>query len=545
LFHYPDSDKAHEPIPVCNFIPKIEYAADRFLSDTESDSTVHVTIKLNFGDDKFSREFTVPAPDLEEANWLRLDSRCAYHPDINPAKARRIIAFEVRNALQDTQFKKQYVLDKLGTQTINGQVVFCTGGGVIMPLAGIGNNAEVVVENTPHNLDVDTSMLEIDSITEMMELLGLVPNAGQILFAHSALYAMRKAYEVAWKSPCCSIFIYGASGTMKTTFSAFLTQIYDRKKGILSPPRLNASIAGAVKILYEKNDTVVVLDDLFPASDKATKRSQEETLIEITRIVGDGIEPVRMRGHKVAKAPPTCGVVFTGEYLIGTGSDAARLLPVEMTSPNGTLLKRFQDNPLMVSTFYRNFIRWFIDNYDEIVKYIRQWRDAYQNTNLGVHERLKETHFFLNSAYALLLQYCSDKKALSASDTETLHNAFLGLLNDLVNVQNQRVQQGIPSAHMLEEDYLGTVRTAFNEGEIIIISEPKRFVDEIHDGVFNRNCLAIRGKALLRLFPGTPIEDIASGLEQQGALQRRGGKRAVQIHGTNGKRFYAIPLKCI
>jgi hypothetical protein len=238
------------------------------------------------------------------------------------------------------------------------------------------------------------------------------------------------------------VFLHGLTGTKKTTLAAFITQIYNRAKGIMSPVRLNASLPAAVAVLYEKADCAVVLDDLFPTDDKERRRQQEDTLIEVIRIIGDGIEPARMRGYTVAKKPPTCGVVFTGEYLIGVGSDAARLLPVEMTPPDGERLKWFQDRPLLVSTFYHGFIQWFVDNFNEIVNLLKAWRKAYQDVTFGVHDRLQETHFFMNTAYAMLLQYVHDKGLLSDQDAQSLHRSFWRLLTDLVRAQDLRVNQG-------------------------------------------------------------------------------------------------------
>lgn len=285
----------------------------------------------------------------------------------------------------------------------------------------------------------------------------------------------------------------------------------------------------------------MVLDDLFPSIDSSVRRQQEETLIEITRIVADGIEPARMRGYKVAKAPPTCGVVFTGEYLIGTGSDAARLLPVEMTQIDGNELKHFQDNPLIVSTFYHGFIRWFIENYSCILELLKEWRKVYQSVDIGVHARLQETHFFLNTAYSLLLQYCHERCLLSEQDTENLHQSFLRLLMDLVQAQDKRVNQGKIAGHT-ESTYLARICDAYLGNAFDLADSPKKFLDLIHDGLIHNGCLCLRGDKIRKLFPDVPLEDVISGLEAQGAIKRGVNDRAIQIYGTGGKRFYAIPL---
>ena len=395
------------------------------------------------------------------------------------------------------------------------------------------------------NLDFDSNITEKEAVAWMLELISLSPNAGRVISTHSLLYLMRKVYEDVWKSPCFSLFLHGLTGTKKTTISAFLTQVYNRDRGIASPPRLNSSISAAVAIIYEKRDCVVVLDDLFPAESTDIKRKQEETLFEITRIIADGIEPGRMRGKQVAKAPPTCGVLFTGEYLIGTGSNAARLLPVEMTPIDGERLKQFQDNPLIVSTFYYYFVKWFISNYYTITDLLKQWLEVYRGVHLNVHARLQETHYFLNTTYALLLQYCYEINIISEQEAKSLHLSFLSLLTSLVQTQNERANRNNVSEPGVTHP-LARIRTMYHDGDFSIADSAKQFIRG-HDGLIHDGCLCLRGesfrKKVCTSLSTTNYDEVLDTLEAQGALKRGKDKRTIQIYGTNGKRFYAIPLE--
>jgi len=122
----------------------------------------------------------------------------------------------------------------------------------------------------------------------------------------------------------------------------------------------------------------------------------------------------------VARKAAKSGVLFTGEYLIGNGSNAARLLPVEMTEP--TNLERLRlltkGKPLLLSTFYFYFIKWYIGNYHVILDFLKTWHATYSGLDMGVHLRLQETHFYLNTAYALFLQYLFDKSFISEEDVK-------------------------------------------------------------------------------------------------------------------------------
>ena len=287
-------------------------------------------------------------------------------------------------------------------------------------------------------------------------------------------------------------------------------------------------------------DCVVALDDLFPANNREMKRKQEQLLYEITRIIGDGIMPARMNGKCLMKKPPLCGVIFTGEYLIGAGSDAARLLPVEMTPPDGKKLKHFQDNPLIISTFYYCYIKWYIANFNEICEMLKQWLTVYREIQLGVHDRLKETHFFLNTAYVLFLQYLSEIGVISEQNARDLHFSFSQLLTRLVKEQQSRVEQGKNDENRTV-DFLSTIRTAYLNRLFRLADSAQQF-QKGYDGLIHQNCLCLRGEALKKLFPHYHIRDISESLDACSALKKVGGKNTIQIYGTGGKRFYAIPL---
>jgi hypothetical protein len=532
-------DNSEEPKPISNFRPEV-IALVNVYADADTEPVPYVKMRLDFGDGRYSEEFTESLSGVENFNWLSKDIRSRFSPEVTASKAWRYLADAVRAALPKAMPRRLYRVNSLGTHIVDGEPVFCTGGGLISPPATNDNRPDIEVAPVPYTLDIDPTLGEAEAAVGMFELISLSPNAMRIIVAHILLYLMRKMYETVWKSPCCCVFLYGLTGTKKTTISALLTQMYNRSKGIESPTRLNASVPAAVSILYEKRDCVVVLDDLFPAESSQVRGEQEKTLVEITRIIADGIEPARMRGKQTAKKAPACGVLFTGEYLIGTGSNAARLLPVELSpSPDGEKLKRFQDNPLIVSTFYHNFIQWFIKNYDETVELLRAWRTAYSLVSLGVHDRLKETHFFMNTSYSLFMQYCFEIGIISEQDANILHSSFLGLLTNLVQIQDERVKRS-KTNDPAAVDYLASICTLYKNGAFRLADNAKLFSQE-HDGVIHNGCLCLRGENLRDVFP-TNFEAVLDALVAQGALKCGKDRRTIQIHGTGGKRFYAIPL---
>lgn len=524
---------------ICNFSLHIEFVKEYYNLQGKNLYSL-IMIKMEFEDNSISDVFTVSTKNLEKINWLEFDSRCWFNEDCSYSKIQRYLANDVRSKVNRAPKKKAYQLNGLGTFMIEGTAVFSIGEEVIEPSANKTYCMGIEVQKMQQRLKIDKKISEGKAVAGMFDLISLSPNPGRIMLTQKLVYLMRQAYIDAGVTPNICVYIFGKTGTHKTTYSSLLVQMYNCSRGIISPPRLDASIPATVKILTDTCDDVVVLDDLYPADSKKVRKQQEETFLEITRYIADGTMPARMRGKELNRKKPKCGVVFTGEYVIGSGSDAARILPVEMQQPDGEKMKYFQDNPLIVPTFYYFYLRWFIDNYKEIVKLIKEWLIEYRKTNFGIHARLQDTHFYLNTAYVLLLQYCCDRDFLSKNNAIQLHKAFCDLLMMLVERQNIKVQHKTV-VEKQKENYFHRIQELYKNGYLTIAEEAKSFNEKEYDGVIHRNCIYLRGEKIEKYFPETSISDIADSLISQGVLETGKRNRTKQISALKGMRFYAIP----
>jgi hypothetical protein len=323
-----------------------------------------------------------------------------------------------------------------------------------------------------------------------------------------------------------------------------MTQIHNRNEGISRSPRLNASIAAAEKLLYQKNDCVIVLDDLFPAKSNKIKRDHEETLSEITRIIADGIGRGRMKGNQILLKQTTCGVIFTGEYYIGTGSDVARLLPLSFKNPiEHEKLHECQKEPLILSTFYHFFIRWYAENYSEIKAFLGNWLTVNRNMKFNVHPRLKETYFCLLSAYKLLLMYFAKIDYITRDIARSESNRFQRMLSDLIHAQDKNVRKST-NDKTEKNNYFELVKAFYNANNFKYAKSADRLDD--CDGIVHEKYLCLRGEKLLikikRVFPNATIHDIRNSLIEHKSLYLDGEGKNKKI---GNKRLYAIPIKML
>lgn len=458
------------------------------------------------------------------------------HPYIilyqNENKAGQNLLNFIRSELPRAEKGCQYHLNRLGTHIINGVPVFNSGQNVIVPTSSTGKIADIIT-NQKYNIDIDSRLSEAAAAAEMTKAMGLGLDAGKILVAYTLVFIMREVYEAAWKAPRFSLFLCDETGHFKTTYAAFMTQLYNRSKGIANPERLNASIPRAEELLYKKSDCPIILDDLFPSKFRNTRVQQEKTFFEITRIIADGISRGR-KGNSVSGIPPRCGVIFTGEYFVGTGSDAARLLAIQFTSPiNDAKLRECMGNPLVVSTFYYFFATWYINNYNAIQKSLEKWWVKYTNTDFGIHKRLREIHFYLNSSYRLFLQYCVEKDLTTQQSAEQHSLSFENLLMKLVRKQNTLVKQEA------QPDIFTLICRWYRDKEFELAKDYKHLKNK--DGFKHKGLFCIKPTKLLEKFqqvvPEVTIGEVSRALRSKNALKLDCEGKNYKVGNT---RFYGI-----
>ena len=507
--------------------------------------TTSAELVLIFTNGDESEPVTLPLKSLSKTDWASdVDIRCLLNPDA--AKANEHIANIIRALCNDTKTQNATFIDRLGTHVAEGIPVFNRGDVLTWP-EGLVKKPTVKWQPTSNTrLVVDHNYSEQDAYAGMQRIIDLSPETGRLVFSFNILNVLREVFIHAGVTPRSVVYVYGFTGIKKSTYTNFQSHIYNRDKPLEIPARFNASVAASVKLLYEKSDCLLILDDLFLAQDSGIHKHQEKTLLEMTRVIGDGVEPARMRGQKVSKAPPRCGVLFTGEYCIGKGSDAARMLPVRMTIPvDSDKLAACQREPLMLSTFYHFFIKWYISNFDSICELLKEWAAVYRSTKTGIHDRLQETQFCLEAAYKLYLTYRIEKEFISKADSLDDYDSFYTQLRALIVEQNDRVNQ-VTRANP-DIDYLAIIRTMLRTKRFKLAESIKDFEIKEHDGIIHKEHLYLRREKMMNriraIEPAADFAEVLDSLDRQGAFKPGKDSKSRQVHGgRRNLRFYAVKL---
>jgi len=593
-----DDDK-----PICNFIPKVCAWVDVHTNDKV---IPHVRLRLSFrdGEDKDgegdkdkkgkkdssnikpSEEFLIPISELGRIDWTEKDIRCRFHLNYPRKRAKQYLEDRIRTTLASEDIKREnkYILTKLGIHNIENTMIYCAGS-LFIQASGVscitgadsgmhGAEAGICdlesdVSYTKDSLDIELGSfsqrlaIDLDLYSEkdcfdgMIKLIKLSPKVGRVLHAHAITGIMRSVYLKARIAPCAVLQAVGKTGMFKTTYTSFLTQLYNRDIDIRPATRLNATKPFIEKLLHENADCIVVLDDIHPAEDRDIVRKNEATLEEMTRRIGDITGRGHMKGNKKVEQPPNCNVITTGEYIYGKGSTAARMLTVDFIDTIDSVgLQECQNEPLLVSTFYYYFIKWYVSNYHGIKELVKKSLDDFRSrvSLADIHKRLNESYFCLNTGFALFLKYCEDKGFMSGEAAKDTLLSFQRQLVDLVYRQNDIHESNDGIGGMASNTCMvGIIRQLYKGNKFHLAESRNSFVEGVHDGLIHNKCLCLRSKKLeakIQLFaPNARIEDIKAELRYKGALISGTNGDTKQIYsknvdgkGTGGRRFFFIPL---
>lgn len=528
-------------VPVSTFIPSVINVTKVTGSVGERED---VQVKLLFKNGN-STKVTVQLSDLDRLDWFKKDHRCIVNSEYR--QAQKYIADIIRAGISIAPVKQRYGLDRTGIHHINDTVVFVAGDRVIARSSASEADSVFELEQLPFCLDIDETIDISTAIDGMMRLISLSPEIGPVLVAHAISGIIRAAFKEVGMTPCAVLVIVGKSGMLKSHYVPHLVQLYNRADGIGPVTRFNSTKRFIEDALYEYSECTAVVDDLHTAESKGIKRRNEEAFEEIIRRIADDTGRGRMDGKMQVQRPFRGNAVFIGEYSIGKASTIPRALVVNITEPpNGAVLDEYQrDCPLLVSTFYYYFIRWYVDHFNEIRDSIdarlTQLRRATASST--THGRLRDTQLYLEISYMVLLEFCKESGFCSEEDAKDTYQSFSTQLRTLVQAQEARFKE---SVEVKEIDYLALIRDLYKQGAFHLAKDAENFKPEKHDGLIYYDCLCLRGKRLeKKLLGSTPslsFVDCISYLLSKGALKLVESKNTVQVNGTGGKRFYAIKL---
>ena len=252
-------------VPIATFIPTVLALVKVVGSDGESES---VRVGLHFGDGT-STEALIPISNLDTVDWFGVDHRCLLNSGCRWAK--RHIAVIIRAGVSKAPVERQYLLDRTGVRHIGNAVLFVAGDRVITQSSALKADTDYELAQLPFRLDIDESISPVEAFDGMMRLIGLSPEIGPVLVAHTVSGIIRAAFKEAGMTPCAVLVIVGKSGMLKSNYIPHLVQLYNRADGIGPATRFNSTKRFIEDALYEYSECTAVIDEL-----RTAKAQQEQ-----------------------------------------------------------------------------------------------------------------------------------------------------------------------------------------------------------------------------------------------------------------------------
>lgn len=492
---------------------------------------------------KICKRVEIPLDELDRFDWTKCDERCVINKQRR--NARTYLNEYIKLQLCGARVHNMVGIDHQGIHLVDNNAVFLAGDKLITPKGYNDLSNKIKVSPCDFRLDIDTKLSPKAAFSGMKELMNLNCEIGRVLVAHTISGLIRQAYKEIGYTPCAVLVVVGKSGLFKTHYIAHMVQLYNRNDEIKPVTRLNSTSRFIEDILYEYAECTAVIDDLHTGSSSTIKRNNENTAEEIIRRISDDTGRGIKSGNSLVQKSFRGNAIFIGEYFNGKGSTVPRALIANITQKiDGSTLDEYQRHKkLVVSTFYYYFLKWYVNNYQQICSELDYELTKHRQTNYEskLHFRLLDTMFYLTTSYNLFLRFCKESGFITDENVINDRSSFAAHVCKLCIEQQNRCT--LPNT-----DYLSIISKAYMKGMFKIAKGAKFFDENKHDGVIHYNCLCLYSKrfdsVMSNIIPNYDHKDLVDTLKKEGALKTHcsDGKNDVKICSLK-KRFFAIPLQ--
>lgn len=447
--------------PLCDFVvlPRMELERDDGVTVTKH----FVLDGWNASGRKLPR-VVIRAADLDGMSWVT--ERWGFDASLAPGSTTKgKVAWAIKKVGQLTA-KKVTEYTHTGWRKIGGKWCYLYHGGAV-GMEGItvdmgdalkcyrldgGSEAEGFGKiSFPDAARVSLRLLEVMKEELAISLLGTV-----------YLAPLREWMSATDIVPAFALYLYGESGTHKTTAAALALSHFGNFHAKNPPASFNDTGNQIRKKAFLVKDMPLLVDDYHPVSSVQEKRQMAATAQTLSRAFGDGVDRGRLNADSTIKAntPPRSVAIITGEDLPAIGaSGLARYFILDIDKediPVGKELTELQElaRKGYLQRAMRGYILWLLQQADEMPGklhdlFIRLREDIHRDS-AGQHDRAPETVACILIGYYLMLRYMRDLGVLDdAKVTEMLTDARRKL-TDASRQQTQDMESEKPTRIFLD-----------------------------------------------------------------------------------------------
>jgi len=346
-----------------------------------------------------------------------------------------------------------------GWRLINGSWLYLHAGGAIGP----GSEAvEIELDERlkRYSLPKATGDLK-EALKASLSILEIGPK--KIMYPSLALVYLAplcEALRQAGIEPSLLFYIWGLTGTKKSTLIALLLCHF----GLFDPKGLPASFRDTAnsieKLAFLAKDTVLPVDDLFPAREPKERAKQEGVLENLSRGQGDRTARGRMKADTSLREglPPRGLAICSGEVMPLSGSSLARTFVHKLQKGDIDLKKltQAQSQQDLLSHAMRGYLEWLAPQMGDLPGQLKEafthlrGKATEKATIKTRHSRLDEAVSHLHLGLNSFLSFAVSQGALTQEEGKKILQEAWEIFNQIADEQALQEQAGEPSKKIAE-----------------------------------------------------------------------------------------------
>lgn len=289
------------------------------------------------------------------------------------------------------------------------------------------------------------------AVSASEELLEIAPKEVAIpLLAHCYLAPLNDAFKRAGIEPNFLVWLYGGTGTRKTSIALLFLCHFGKFNGKTPPASFKDTANAIERKAFATKDTVLLIDDYHPESSKYESEKMAQIAQRILRMFGDRIGRGRLKStiEFQKEYPPRGEAIVTGEDIPVGQSSVARFIGVELLRDDINLekLTEAQNTSNLLAESMRGYIEWLQPQMEELPTILAEKfvvkREQFQKA--ADHGRLGEAAAWLSIAIEMMTKYFKYAGISSEEECATLLEESEEVLTILILKQNSLVNEEKP-----------------------------------------------------------------------------------------------------
>jgi glucan-binding YG repeat protein len=439
-------------IPLCNFAA---WPLREILKDNGASQERFIELQGLLQDVALLRPVKISLAEfLEKPTWAGLawGAKAAIRPNEDK---------EIRYCIQQMaqEIPETVVYTHLGWREISGSWIYLHAGGAV------GTGSESVEVEISERLRQYLLPGENGDIKEALKasiaLLGLGPKKLMYpLLALVYLAPLCESLRQAGIEPSLLSYIWGVSGSKKSTLIALLLSHFGNFEHTGLPASFRDTANSIEKLAFLAKDTVLAVDDLYPAREPRERAKLEGVLEHLSRNQGDRTGKGRMKADTSLREglPPRGLALCSGEIMPLSGSSLARNFVHKLQKGDIDLekLTQAQAQKALLSQAMRGYLEWLAPQMGNLSGQLKEAfthlrGEATEKATMKTrHSRLNEAISHLHLGLNSFLSFAVSQGALSQEEGEKILQEAWEIFNQIADEQALQEQAGEPSKKIAE-----------------------------------------------------------------------------------------------